>query len=228
MDIKVSHPWPSKHNEAIAIQKRLCGEVRLTSLSDTVGLVAGVDIAFDQENDTLFAGVSVLSFPDLIPREWTFATGKAEFPYTPGLQVFREGPVIIKALERLINRPDIIIFSGQGIAHPRRFGLASHLGVLLDIPSIGCARKCLAGEHGDVGPKRGDQSLLFWGNDPVGLGYRSREKVKPIYISPGHLCDIESARWVIERCLDGYRMPEPLRSAQWLANRKKRDLQKSP
>ncbi len=223
MQIQELHAWPTKEDEATRIQQTLVPHVRLTSLPELVQNVAGVDTAYNPTLDRLYAAVCVYSLPNFNIIDTAKASAEAEFPYVPGLHIFREGPVILKALRRLTIEPDVIIFAGHGIAHSMRFGMASHMGVMLDCPTIGCARKCLAGQFNEVGQAQGDLSELVLGNEPVGVVYRSRENVKPIFISPGHLCTISDAKRIIVECLRGYRIPEPLRAAHRIANREKRD-----
>ncbi len=226
MEIADLHPWPEDQSEALEIQYRFRDEIITTGSLNGVGLIAGVDTAFDHNTDTLFASVCVFNFPDLTECERVSDSGKAIFPYVPGLHAFREGPVILKALARIRTRPDLIIFAGHGIAHPRRFGLACHLGLILDIPSVGCARKRLTGQHDEIDPEQGANVPLIVDNKDSGRVYRTREKVKPVIISPGHRCGINDAVNVVAKCLQGYRIPEPMRAAHRLANRIKRNNKK--
>jgi len=223
MEIPKISPWPKTEQEGLSLQHRLKELIITEGELDGAVLVAGVDTAFDHKNDMLFAGVSLYDIEDMTEYERASASAKAVFPYMPGLYTFREGPVILMALARLRNRPDAIIFSGHGVAHPRGIGLASHLGLILDIPSIGCARKKLAGQYEEPGKERGSVTSLILNNREVGKVYRSRERVKPIFISSGYRCRLESAVSMVVRCLGDYRLPEPLRSAHRLANRVKRN-----
>jgi deoxyribonuclease V len=223
MEIPEIHPWPADENEALKIQYRLRDHVIIGGSLDGVKLIAGIDTAFDHNNEILFAGVCLYDFPELTEYERVTASAKAVFPYVPGLYSFREGPVILKALMKLNTRPDLMIVAGHGIAHPRRFGLASHLGLILDIPSIGCARKRLVGQHDEVGLGKDSSSPLIVDNEEVGRVYRTREKVKPLFISPGHRSNVDDAVNIVVKCLCGYRVPEPVRAAHRLANRAKRN-----
>jgi deoxyribonuclease V len=222
MEIPILHPWPTGQGEAVKIQHRLRDQITLDGEPGQVALVAGVDTAFDHVANILFAAVCLFRYPDLTECEKATASSPAAFPYVPGLHAFREGPVILKAVSRLKTKPDLIIFAGHGIAHPRHFGIASHLGLILNIPSIGCARKKLVGEYANVGLDRGESAPLFVNNREVGLVYRSRTGVKPIFISPGYRCSIKAANDYILSCIRDYRVPEPLRAAHRLANRVKR------
>jgi len=223
MEIPELHPWPKGQSEALRIQQSLGPQVVTSGSLEAVEFIAGVDTAFDHIENVLFAGVSLFSYPELIECERATASATALFPYVPGLHAFREGPVILKGLAQLRTPPDVIIFAAHGLAHPRSFGLASHLGLILDIPSIGCARKRLVGQHDEVGPQRGASQRLIVDNKEVGRVYRTRENVKPVFISPGHKCGINEAVEMVIKCLRDYRVPEPLRSAHRLANRAKRN-----
>jgi deoxyribonuclease V len=222
MNIRTIHDWPKTEEEALAIQERLRDRVVLTGSLDRVQSVAGVDTAYDVEQNLLHAAICVMSYPDLGEMEKVTASEEIRFPYIPSLLAFREGPAIMKAIAALTLTPDLFLFSGHGIAHPRQFGLASHFGVLLEIPSIGCARKHLAGQYEPLGPERGDAAPLILMNQPAGIVYRSREQVKPIFISPGHLCGLDEAWSFVVSCIREYRLPEPLRDAHRLANWAKR------
>ncbi|MCK5124726.1 MAG: deoxyribonuclease V [candidate division Zixibacteria bacterium] len=225
MQINELHEWPKSREEAEAIQEEFCDQVQIESLNNKIKLIAGVDTAFNPSTEKLHSAVCLFTYPGLKLCQQSRASMKATFPYIPGLHAFREGPAILKALKRLTKTPDIIIFAGHGIAHTRRFGLACHMGLLLNCPTIGCARKRLAGQYDEVGPDKGDSSELFVQNEQVGFVYRSRQSVKPIFISPGHLCTNDDAVRILISCLCGYRLPEPLRAAHRLANRDKREGQ---
>ncbi|MEE9442020.1 MAG: endonuclease V [candidate division Zixibacteria bacterium] len=218
------HTWNVAQPEALVIQSKLRGQIQIRKLDGVIEKIGAVDTVFDQESNLLIAAACVFSYPDLEVIEQKTASAKAKFPYIPGLHVFREGPVILKALEKLATCPDLILFSGHGIAHPRKIGLASHIGLITDIPSIGCARKKLVGYFQNPGMKQGDYSDLLYDNARVGIAYRSRENIKPIFISPGHLCDVSGAGEIVTRCISRYRMPEPLRAAHKLVGERKREL----
>jgi len=222
MNIRSLHDWPRTEAEAKAIQEKLRDRVVLTGSLDHVQSVAGVDTAYDVEQNLLHAAICVMSYPDLTELEKVSASDEIRFPYIPSLLAFREGPAIMKAIIALKSKPDLFLFSGHGIAHPRQFGLACHFGVMLDIPSIGCARKHLAGQYETLGSERGDAVPLILQNRPAGIVFRSREQVKPIFISPGHLCGLDEAWSFVVSCIREYRLPEPLRDAHRLANWAKR------
>lgn len=182
-------------------------------------LVAGADVSHDRGSDRFHAAVVLLSLPGLETVEEATAEGRSPFPYVPGLLSFREGPLLLRAFRRLRGKPDLVLFDGHGIAHPRGIGIASHMGLLLGIPSIGCGKSLLVGEFDPPGPRRGDWTPLRHEGRRVGAALRSRAGTKPIFVSPGHAIGHAAAlRWVL-RCGEGYRVPAPVRRAHLLANR---------
>lgn len=183
--------------------------------------MAGADVSVSRGRGEARAAAVVLSFPELAVIEVALAEGKPKFPYIPGLLSFREAPLVVEAFSRLKARPQLLLVDGQGQAHPRRFGLACHLGLLLDLPAIGCAKSRLWGVHGEVGPEVGDWAPLMDGEETIGVALRTKAKVKPVYISVGHRVDLESSvAWVL-RLGQGFRLPEPLRQAHQAAARVK-------
>jgi len=165
----------------------------------------------------------VLSLPDLAVVDQAWHVGRVDFPYIPGYLSFREGPILLKVAEKVRHSPDVWIFDGQGIAHPRGIGLAAHMGLLLDRPSIGCAKRRLLGHHSEVGLRKGDFEILRSGGQSVGAVVRTRHETKPLYISPGFRIDLEGSVDVVLRACAKYRMPEPLRQAHLLSNRIRRE-----
>lgn len=222
MHIRELHAWPRSKGDAVNIQHQFKNDVVVDGSLGHVKLIAGVDTAFDHIDNVLYAAISVYSFPELELQERTSASAPADFPYIPGLHAFREGPVILKAFAHVNDTPDLVLFAAHGIAHPRRFGMASHLGLILDIPSVGCARKKLIGDHDELDERKGASAPLLVFGDHAGTVYRSRDGVKPIFISPGHRCRGDEAAMIVIACLREYRMPEPLRDAHILANKLKR------
>lgn len=210
------HGWDVAPTEAVAIQQRLRGMVSATNAIslDTLRTIAGVDASY---KDDSYAAVVMLSFPELEIIDRAVARRRTTFPYVPGLLSFREVPVVLDALDRLHTAPDLLVVDGQGIAHPRRFGLASHLGVYLDMPAIGCAKSRLTGIHEAPGPAVGDHTPLLDRGETIGAVLRSRAGTTPLYVSLGHKIDLDTALAVVIRCLRGYRMPEPTRLADRLA-----------
>jgi deoxyribonuclease V len=211
------HPWDVSPKEVIAIQERLCPLTRQEADRSTVEVqrVAGIDVSVKKGMSR--AAVAVLSYPSLKPLDVALAEAPVSFPYVPGLLTFREGPVVLAALAQLRAEPDLLIFDGQGIAHPRRFGIAAHIGVLVDRPSIGCAKSRLWGRHQKPGPEKGDYALLYDGEQVIGAVVRTRTGVKPVYVSVGHKTSLTSAIQYVLGCCTRYRLPETTRLAHRLA-----------
>jgi deoxyribonuclease V len=211
--IKNLHPWKVDVKEAIRIQEDLKTQVILEKTFSDVRTIGGGDVAYSKSKNLLFGAIAVLSFPKMEMLDIAMAYGKIPFPYIPGLFSFREGPILIKAFHKLSVKPDVMIFEGQGIAHPRGFGLASHIGLWFDLPSIGCAKTPLLDEFISPGPSRGSFEWICKDGKKVGAVLRTRENVKPLFVSPGHRIDLPtSIQLVVESC-KGYRFPEPLRKA---------------
>jgi len=212
------HSWEVDVEKAIEIQEDLRKHVILKNSLPSVKIIGGGDVAY-REKDELFGAIVVLSFPDLTVCDSATATGKVPFPYIPGLLSFREGPILISTYEKLNIRPDVMIFEGQGIAHPRGFGLASHLGLWLGLPSIGCTKTSLLPAPVSVGDSRGISQFIRAHGRKVGAVVRTKRGVKPVFVSPGHRIDLPtSVKMVLATC-QRFRMPEPLRLAHQLAGR---------
>jgi deoxyribonuclease V len=194
-------------------QERLRERVVLEDDFGPLRYVAGADVAFDPATDIAFAGVIVYTFPELQEIERRMARRKLRFPYVPGLLSFREGPVLLAALARLRTEPDVLLIDGHGRAHPRRFGIACHLGVLLNKPTIGCAKSLLVGEPSEPGAERGATAPLLLKGEHLGEVLRTRPNVKPVYVTTGHRVSLPSAVKIVEQCLDGFRIPKPTREA---------------
>jgi len=218
MKINQRHEWPLTAEEAIAIQNQLQPEVITEDQLGEVQYVAGVDVGFEDDYAISRAAVAVLSFPDLQLQEQAIARRPTTFPYIPGFLSFREVPVIIDALEKIGTTPDLILCDGQGIAHPRRFGLACHLGVVVDIPTIGVAKSLLVGKHDELSLEKGSWQPLKYRRETVGVVLRSRTGVKPLYVSPGHRISLPTAIDYVLRCTTKYRLPETTRWADKLAS----------
>jgi deoxyribonuclease V len=211
--------WPKSINEAKALQELHRGLVMIGPLAKDPELVAGVDAAFSE--DKVFAAACLYRYPELTLMEEATAAMKADFPYIPGFLLFLEGRAIVGALQKLRNLPDLVLVDGQGIAHPRGIGSASHLGVLLDTPTIGCAKTRLVGEFREPGKRKGNWSGLLYEGRTVGAVLRTRDNVRPLFLSPGHKIDLDDAIRVTLGCVNRYHIPEPLRCADMLSRKMK-------
>ncbi|KYC41334.1 endonuclease V [Scytonema hofmannii PCC 7110] len=221
MKIYQRHTWPTTVDEAIKIQEQLQPEVITEdNLKQPLQYVAGVDMGFEEDGAISRAAVAVLSFPDLQLQETSIARRPTTFPYIPGFLSFREIPAVLDALEKIQTTPDIILCDGQGIAHPRRFGIACHLGLIIDIPTIGVAKSLLIGKHDDLPETRGSWQPLIHKGDTVGAVLRTRTGVKPVYVSSGHRVSLLTAIDCVLRCTTKYRLPETTRFADKLASSK--------
>jgi len=226
MKASLSHAWNVTYSEAVELQRRLREKLILRDdrTAPPIRMVAGADISYARRSDRFFATVIVFSYPDMAVLDEATAVETVSFPYIPGLLSFREGPALIKACGRLKHLPDVIIFDGQGIAHPRGIGLASHMGLILDIPAIGCAKSLLVGNHGELDAERGSWTPLTHDQQIVGAALRTKKKVKPIFISQGHRIGLERALDIIMICCRGYRLPEPTRQAHLAVNRLRKSV----
>jgi deoxyribonuclease V len=223
MNIKQLHRWDLEMDEARRLQARLSRRVSLRPLPLwRVKHIAGSDVAVSKKLDLLVAAVVVVTFPGLEVVETRTAAMRPPFPYIPGYLSFRELPVLARCLRRVHTPFQAMLCDGQGIAHPRRFGLAAHAGLAIGLPTVGCAKSRLVGEHGVVGEKRGDFARLTIDRRQVGSVLRTRDGVKPLFISPGHLIDHPSSRRLTLACLTRYRLPEPTRLAHIAAGEAKR------
>jgi deoxyribonuclease V len=215
--LSLVHSWDLSTTEAVALQKRLATDVVREDRLGPVRRVAGVDVGYGRRGGDARAAVVVLDLADLAVLESATASRAVVFPYVPGLLSFREAPVVIEALGKLRVQPDLLLCDGQGIAHPRRLGIASHLGLLLDIPSIGVAKSRLIGTHEDPGPRRGDRAPLTDKGEVIGAVLRSRPGTKPIYVSIGHRVCLDMAVAFVMRCTTRFRLPETTRAADRLS-----------
>lgn len=214
MLIEQVHPWGVSITEATEIQRRLRERVSLVDRFGEIRLIAGVDVSVGSGSNVGYSAVVVVSFPDFEPVEIARASRELEFPYVPGYLSFREAPVVLDAFAKLKSEPDVIIVDGQGIAHPRGLGIATHLGVLLDAPTIGCGKSHLYGRYDEPAQERGSVSpLLDRSGMRIGSVVRTRAGTKPLFISPGHKMSIDSATRIILDCAPKYRLPEPIRLA---------------
>lgn len=212
------HDWPTDIPSAITLQHALRKQIVVADDFGTITTVAGVDAGFEDGQTIARAAVVVLAFPELKPLDYALARRPVEFPYVPGLLSFRETPVLLDALQQLRATPDLIICDGQGIAHPRRFGIACHLGLLTSIPTIGCAKSRLIGHHDQLPNERGARMPLLDNGEQIGVVLRTRTGVKPVYVSPGNRVGMEAAVQFTLACLTKYRLPETTRAAHNLAS----------
>ncbi len=212
-------PWPATCREAAALQQAWRQRVVLRPLGRPPRLIAGVDAAYEGPRGRVFGAAALFSYPELELLEEVGAAMDCPFPYIPGLLSFREIPVLLEALRRLSRLPDLILADGQGIAHPRGLGLASHLGVLLHLPVIGVAKSRLAGEGEEPDREAGAWRPLFLQGRIVGLILRTQTGRRPLYVSPGHLVVLQDCREIVMGCVRRYRVPEPLRAADRLSRR---------
>jgi deoxyribonuclease V len=211
--------WDTSVEQAVALQRELASQVEARDGFDLAALkvVAGVDASY---RDVSTAAVVVLSFPDLQVIEEAVATRQTAFPYIPGLLSFREIPALLDALAKLRSRPGLLVVDGHGLAHPRRFGIASHLGMVTGIPAIGCAKSRLTGTYEEPGPLAGDWSpLLDRRREVIGRVVRTKARTRPLFVSVGHRVSLETAVEIVLRCGRGYRLPEPTRLADRLSKR---------
>lgn len=218
MPMTVEHPWNLTPSEAIALQKELRETVIARDDFGEVTRVAGVDCGFEEKGAIIRAAVAVLDFPSLRLVDQAVARRPSSFPYIPGLLSFREIPALLAALDMLNNAPDLILVDGQGLAHPRRFGIACHLGVLTGIPTIGAAKSRLTGTFEDPGIERGNWTPLLDKEEIIGAVLRTRRGTRPLFVSLGHRVGLESAKEWVLRCTPRYRLPETTRLAHRLAS----------
>lgn len=215
------HSWSVTPKRAVEIQRELAGRVITKGCVAKLKLIAGADLAFSQDKNECIAGAIVWDMQAGEIVEQHIVRKPVRFPYVPGLLSFREAPAIVAVLRKLRCEPDAFIFDGQGLAHPRRFGLACHVGLLIDRPSLGCAKSLLVGRCEPPGLTRGSTTPLEHNGECVGMALRTRDHVKPVYISIGHRLSLEAAVEIALACTDGYRLPEPTRLADKLVSRER-------
>ena len=221
MKLKHTHAWNISFAEARDIQCALKEKViKEDRLKKAITIVAGVDVGFEDNGNITRAAVAILAFPSLELCEYAIARRKTGFPYVPGYLSFRETPAVLDALEKLTRLPDILLCDGQGIAHPRRFGIACHIGVLTSIPAIGVAKTRLIGTHGAVPEEKGNYVSLVDHDEEIGVVLRTRTGVKPVYVSIGHKISLPSAVSLVMQCVTKYRLPETTRWADRIASNK--------
>jgi deoxyribonuclease V len=219
---RLTHRWSLGLEAAARLQRRLRTRLSRRPPRRPPRRVAGADVAYDAEHDLLTAAIVVLRAPEMTLEEVASACARPRFPYVPGYLSFREAPVVLRAARRLGRPPDLLMCDGQGLAHPRRFGLACHLGLLLDLPSIGVAKSLLVGTHRVPATRRGSLTALRHAGEVVGVALRTRDGVRPVYVSTGHRCSLGWAVRQVLACGRGYRLPEPVRLAHLEVTRLRR------
>lgn len=236
MAIPLPHSWNLTPKDAIALQKELAGQVIRRGKIKECTFIAGADISYNRFSPDLYAAVVVLRADDMTVVETAKTAGKATFPYVPGLLTFREAPLLLELFARLEHRPDVLMVDGQGVAHPRRIGIASHLGLLLNLPTIGCAKSRLIGEFEMPAVKAGASNPLYAPiratdtasrkapakREVIGSVVRTKDNCKPLFISVGHLLDLDSCVRLVLKACRGYRLPEPTRQAHLCVNEVRR------
>jgi len=222
MRVRSLHSWDVSYAEAVRMQEFLGKKIKPGPLPSRLRYVAGADVSYEKHGDTFFAGVVVWDLKRGKAVEEAGARGMVNFPYIPGLLSFREAPVLVKAFGKVSSRVDAVIVDGQGVAHPRRFGLASHICLLVDKPGAGCAKTRLVGEHEQPGENKGDRTDLIHHGERVGIVLRTRKGVKPVFVSTGHRLGADEAAELVLMCTGKYRLPEPVRMAHNYVNRLRR------
>jgi deoxyribonuclease V len=215
---EIAHDWNLAPKEAIALQRQLREKIDLSPLHVPPRTIAGADISYNRFSDVIYAGVVILDYESMRPLARSVVNDRMAFPYIPGLLSFREIPSLMKAWQALPYRPDIVMVDGQGVAHPRRMGIAAHMGLLTNCPALGCAKKILTGAHGLLEAGKGSAAPLMDKGELVGYALRTKDKVNPVYISAGHLMSQEDALAIALHCTRGYRLPEPTRQAHLTVN----------
>jgi deoxyribonuclease V len=221
------HDWNLSPRDAVTLQSRLREQVIIAPLDRPIETIAGADISFNKFSETIYAGIVVLRLPSLETVEEVGVVTTTQFPYVPGLLSFRETPAVLEAWTKLKIEPEAVMFDGQGIAHPRRIGIASHVGLMLERPTIGCAKSVLVGKYEEPPLERGAWTPMVDRGETIGAAVRTKARVQPIFVSPGHLIDLEGAIQLAMQCDGGYRQPEPTRRAHLLVNALRRG-EKSP
>jgi deoxyribonuclease V len=214
--------WDLRPDEARVLQAELAQAVETSTPLAPWRTLAAADVSFDRGSDVLYAAVLVVAADTFDVIERVGLESPAKFPYVPGLLSFREAPALLEAFARIKTRPDVVLCDGQGIAHPRRLGIASHLGLCLELPTVGCAKSLLCGKYDEPGQNRGDRSPLVYKGEVIGAVLRTRARVAPLFVSPGHRCDLESAVALVLATTRKYRLPIPARMAHEYVNEVRR------
>ncbi|MNJ95060.1 Endonuclease V [compost metagenome] len=204
--------------DATNIQNELRDKVSLITQNNVITTIAGGDISHNKDTDIVYAGIVVLSYPQMVPLSYSLVIAKTTFPYIPGYLGFREVPALLQAWNQIPEKPDLMILDGQGITHPRRMGIASHFGVLTDHPSIGCAKNMLYGDYKPLGLEKYNDSPIISQGEHIGFVLRTKDGVKPVYISPGHKVSVNDSLELMRPCILKHRIPEPTRLAHEKVN----------
>lgn len=204
---------------ATQIQNEMRNETIIQARDFPVNIIAGADISFNKFSTTVYAGIILLQFPQLIPIGYSLVKKEVLFPYVPGYLAFREVPALLAAWENLQQRPDLLVVDGHGIAHPRRMGIAAHFGVVANTPTVGCAKKVLCGKYEEPPSEKGSNTPLVFKNEVVGAALRTKNAVKPVFVSPGYRMGVPGTVEIISQCVGRYRIPEPTRLAHNIVNR---------
>ena len=212
------HAWDVSAREAVAIQQELRRQVQLIPLQKPITYVAGADISFNRGSNIFYAGFVVFRYPSLQLCGHSLVVSESTFPYVPGLLSFRELPALIAAWNQMPLQPDVVVMDGHGVAHPRRLGIASHFGLWVNRPTIGCAKKLLVGMHGTLDQTAGSKAVIYDRDETIGAALRTRDRIKPVYVSAGNLLTLDDAVQVIRDCAGKHRLPEPTRQAHLLVN----------
>jgi deoxyribonuclease V len=230
MRIHERHAWNVSAQEAIRLQKQWVASLEHCPLPKTVKMVAGADVSYNIGSRQMYAGVVVVHLPKLQVVEEQVAVGLTDFPYVTGLLSFREAPMLIEAFRQVGTHPEVVMFDGQGIAHPRRMGIAAHLGLFLEVPTVGCAKSWLTGRYDEhaLSPTAGASvPLCDATGSEIGAVVRTKARTRPVFVSPGHLADVRSAVTIVLQCCAGYKLPEPTRLAHLLVNRVRKEQRRS-
>ncbi len=219
MKIERIHDWDVPPSSACELQRQLAGRIRFEDSLPSISTIAGVDISCNRYSPTLYAAVVVLKAPDWQVVDTSFAHAEATFPYRTGLLSFREAPVLLNALQSLKTEPDVVMLDGHGYSHPRRFGLACHIGLFLDKPCLGCAKSRLCGSHDPLPDRANASREIIHKGETIGLALRTKARCLPVYLSVGHKLNLDRCLAIVRSCTLGYRLPEPTRQAHIHVNK---------
>jgi deoxyribonuclease V len=222
MNVRRLHDWNLSEPEAVALQRELATQVDVSEPLGRCDLIAGADVSYNRFSDIIYAGVVVWRASDDTVVERVSAVTETHFPYVPGLLSFREAPALLEAFAKLKTTPDVVMLDGQGIAHPRRMGIGSHIGLWLQVPTVGCAKSKLYGRYEDPATEAGSVSPLFAGRQVIGKVVRTKDNVSPVFVSPGHCINLNGSVQAVLAGVRGYRLPEPTRLAHLFVNEERR------